>query len=122
EGHTDIGQNDPDGFSGGREELVTFLERAGARAAVFPMHEPDGYPRANDMVIAEAAASDGRLVAFARLGPRAEPVAEAERCLEAGAVGLKLHPRAERFTLDEPGVDDIVALADERRLPVIVHA
>src|SRR4051794_2739152 len=86
------------------------------------MHEPGGYPRPNDMVIAAAAASDGRLVAFARLDPRSDPVAEAERCLEAGAVGLKLHPRAERFTLDEPGVDDIVALAAERLLPVIVHA
>lgn len=120
--HTHIGSNDPDGFSCSSEELKAALERAGARAAVFPMHEPDGYPAANDRVIAEAAASDGRLVAFARLDPKADPVAEAERCLEAGALGLKLHPRAEQFTLDAPGVDEIFALAGERRLPVIVHA
>jgi hypothetical protein len=49
-------------------------------------------------------------------------VAEARRCLDAGAVGIKLHPRAERFTLHEPAVRDIVALAHERRVPVLIHA
>jgi Amidohydrolase len=33
-----------------------------------------------------------------------------------------LHPRAERFSLRDPSADRIVALAHERRLPVIVHA
>ena len=120
--HTHIGDNDPDGYSSSRDELVEALERADARAVVFAMHEPEGYPPANDKVIAEAASSKGRLVPFCRLDPRADPVAEAERCLAAGARGLKLHPRAEQFTLDEPGVDDIFALAEERGLCVIVHA
>jgi uncharacterized protein len=120
--HTHIGHNDPDGYSSSRGELVEALERADARAVVFAMHEPEGYPPANDTVIAEAASSDGRLVPFCRLDPRAGPVAEAERCLAAGARGLKLHPRAEQFTLDEPGVDEIFALAEERGLCVMVHA
>jgi predicted TIM-barrel fold metal-dependent hydrolase len=120
--HTHIGANDPDGFSATTSDLVAALERADARGVVFPMHEPDGYPRANDMVIAEAAKSDGRLVPFCRLDPRADPVAEAERSLAAGARGLKLHPRAERFTLDAPGVEEIFALAAERRLCIMIHA
>ena len=42
------------------EELIDGLKLAGARGAfVFPMHEPDGYPRANDMVIAAAAGATG---------------------------------------------------------------
>lgn len=53
---------------------------------------------------------------------RAGAVAEAKRCLAAGARGLKLHPRAEGFTLDHPEVERLVALADERRLPIMVHA
>ena len=61
--HTHIGANDPDGFSCTRAELVDYLEHLDASAFVFPMHEPDGYPAANDMVAAEAAASDGRLFA-----------------------------------------------------------
>ncbi len=73
-------------------------------------------------MIDEAAASNGRLLALARLDPGDAPVAEAERALAAGARGLKLHPRAEGFTMAHPEVEAIVALADERRLPVIIHA
>ena len=40
--HTHIGFNDPDGFSCSTEQLSAALERIGARAFVFPMHEPDG--------------------------------------------------------------------------------
>ena len=121
--HTHIGSNDPDGFRCSRQQLVGALERIDARAFVFPMHEPDGYRAANDMVIDEAAASDGRLFAFCRLDPHSEdPLEEAGRALERGARGIKLHPRAEHFTLDHPGLERVFALADERRLPVLVHA
>jgi uncharacterized protein len=120
--HTHIGADDPDGMRQTPEQLLANLARADARAVVFPMHEPDGYPPANDRVLEAAAASDGRLVAFCRLDPRADAVAEAHRCLDAGAKGIKLHPRAERFTLSEPVVREIVALAHERRVPVLIHA
>jgi uncharacterized protein len=121
--HTHIGSHDPDGFHCSRAELVRALERIDARAFVFPMHEPDGYRAANDMVIDEAAATDGRLIAFCRLDPHSEdPLAEAERALDRGARGIKLHPRAEQFTLDHPGLRGVFALADERRIPVLVHA
>jgi uncharacterized protein len=120
--HTHIGSNDPDGYRCTREELVEALERADARAIVFPMHEPDGYPPANDMILAEAAATGGRLFPFCRLNPHDEPVAEARRCLAAGARGIKLHPRAENFTLDHPRLEGVFALADEHRLPVLCHA
>ena len=121
--HTHIGRNDPDGMRQSPEELLTLLELAHARGAfVFPMHEPDGYPPANDEVMEVARGSGGMLIPFCRLDPHEDPVAEAERCLDAGARGIKLHPRAEQFTLDHPGVRAVVALASERRLPVLIHA
>ena len=120
--HTHTGANDPDGFSCSVDELTAALELAGARGVVFTMHEPDGYPAANDRVLAEADASEGRLVAFCRVDPHRDAVAEAERCLERGARGIKLHPRAERFDFDHPGVEPLFALAGERRLPVMIHA
>jgi len=122
--HTHLGQNDPDGMKQAPEQLLGVLALADARGAfVFPMHEPDGYPTANDFVIEAAAASDGRLIPFCRIDPHAAaPVAEAERCLAKGARGIKLHPRAENFTLDHPQARKLVALANERRLPVLVHA
>jgi uncharacterized protein len=120
--HTHIGADDPDGVRQTPQELLAVLARARARAVVFPLHEPAGYPPANDRVLQAAAASGGRLVAFCRVDPHADAVAEARRCLDAGARGIKLHPRAERFTLSEPAVRDIVALAHERRVPVLIHA
>jgi predicted TIM-barrel fold metal-dependent hydrolase len=121
--HTHIGRNDPDGFKQSPEQLIGVLERAGARGVTFPSHEPGGYPEANDAAIEAARGSGGRLVAYCRIDPRAgDPVAEATRCLDAGARGIKFHPRAERFTLSEPGVREVVAVAHERRVPVLIHA
>jgi predicted TIM-barrel fold metal-dependent hydrolase len=122
--HTHLGFNDPDGMKQSGEELVAALHAAGAHGAfTFPFHEPDGYRAANDDVLAEArAAPDGLLVPFCRVNPHDSPVPEAERSLAAGAKGIKLHPRAEAFTLDHPTVRSIVALANERSLPVLIHA
>jgi uncharacterized protein len=121
--HTHLGQNDPDGMSQTPEQLLERLELAHARGAfVFPMHEPDGYPEANDAVIEAAKQADGLLVPFCRINPHEDPVAEAERSLARGARGIKLHPRAENFTLDHPGVRPLIALANERTLPVLIHA
>jgi uncharacterized protein len=120
--HTHLGQNDPDGYKCTREQLVAALESVDASAFVFPMQEPDGYPPANDMVIAAAAASGGRLFPLCRLDPNADPLAELRRCLDAGARGIKLHPRAEGFTLHHPALAEVFALADAERLPILCHA
>jgi uncharacterized protein len=122
--HTHIGQNDPDGRKATPDEILGGLDAAGhRRAMLFAMHEPDGYTAANDAVLAAAAASEGRFVALARIAPNADgAVAEAERCLEAGATGFKLHPRSDAFGLPHPVVEQVVALAHERRAPVLFHA
>lgn len=120
--HTHIGHADPDGVRMSAEGLTAALARAGARGVVFPMQEPGGYPAANERVREAAAASAGRLVPFCRVDPAAAPLAEARRSLDAGARGIKLHPRAERFTLAHPAVARLVALAEERCVPVLVHA
>ena len=122
--HTHIGQNDPDGRKATAEEIVGGLDQAGhRRALVFAMHEPDGYAPANDEVLRAAGASGGRLVPLARVSPHHEDaVAEARRCLEAGARGFKLHPRSDDFQLPHPAVEEVVALAHAHRLPVLFHA
>ena len=120
--HTHLGANDPDEYRCTREELVERLERIDARAIVFPMHEPDGYPPANDKVIAASEASGGRLFPFCRLDPGDRPLEEARRALDAGARGIKLHPRAEGFTLHHPELQPVFELAHERRLPILCHA
>jgi len=122
--HTHLGANDPDGMSQAPDELLRTLAAARARGAfVFPMHEPAGYPAANDMVIEAAAQSSGRLTPFCRVSPNGgDAIAEAQRALDAGARGIKLHPRAEAFTLDHPAIRGLAAIAHERRLPILIHA
>lgn len=120
--HTHTGSNDPDGFKCTADQLVAGLDAAGARAVVFTTQEPDGYPAANDRVLAEADVSGGKLVPFCRLDPAADPLRELERCLERGAKGIKLHPRAERFRLADERLEPVYALANDRRLPVLTHA
>jgi predicted TIM-barrel fold metal-dependent hydrolase len=120
--HTHFGRNDPDGYRQEPEELLMTMELANARAVTFPMHEPHGYATANDEGMAAAAASEGRLVAFCRVDPHNDALAEATRCLDAGARGIKLHPRAEQFAMDEPAVANLVELAEERRVPILIHA
>lgn len=120
--HTHVGEHDPDTTRCTPAQLLAHVVEADARAAVFPLQEPDGYRGPNAATLAAAASSEGRLVAFARLDPHDHPLAEAQRCLEGGARGIKLHPRAERFALDAPALDEVWALAHEQRLPVLVHA
>ena len=120
--HTHIGANDPDGFKQTPGELIARLDAAGARGVVFPMHEPAGYADANDAVLQAVAENAGKLTAFCRVDPHDDAVAEARRALDAGASGVKLHPRAERFALSQPAIRELVALAHERRVPILIHA
>ena len=123
--HTHLGHDDPDGYEATPEEIVAGLDRAGQRRAlIFPMQEPGGYPPANDAAIAAARGSDGRLEALARVDPNLgdDALAEAERCLAAGACGIKLHPRSDAFDMPHPVVERIVAFAAEHRAPVLFHA
>jgi predicted TIM-barrel fold metal-dependent hydrolase len=124
--HTHLGENDPDGMKQTPEELLAVLRSAGAVGAfTFPMHEPGGYPPYNDMVIeaAQSAPTQPMLIPFCRVSPNTgDAPAEALRALAAGARGIKLHPRAEQFTLDHPAVRELAAIAAERELPILVHA
>jgi predicted TIM-barrel fold metal-dependent hydrolase len=121
--HTHVGQNDPDGFKQTPEQLLEALAVVGAKGLVFPMHEPAGYTEANDFVMRAAAESGGRLRALCRVQPKDDGcVEEARRCLDAGVNGIKLHPRAEQFTLSEPSVRELVAAAHERKATVLIHA
>ena len=120
--HTHLGCADPDGSCFDVDELSGALAAVDGRAVVFPLAEPSGYRAANDRTLAAAQTAEGRLVAFCRVDPHSGAVGELERAVGRGAAGIKLHPRAERFGLDDPAVRGIFDFANERRLPIIVHA
>ena len=122
--HVHLG-HDIDGFRGDYEELEAIQRRYGiSRAFMFCLDEPDRHPSfraANDRTLAHAARANGRLLPFVRLDLTEEPVEEAVRCLDLGARGIKLHPRAQRFMLNDDRLAPIFELAADRRVPILIH-
>jgi predicted TIM-barrel fold metal-dependent hydrolase len=122
--HVHLG-NDIDGTIGHYEELESIMDRYGAsRCFMFCLDEPDRHPgfrAANDRTLEYGARSNGRMIPFVRLDLIESPIDEAERCLDLGARGIKLHPRAQKFALDDGRLDPVFALAAERRVPILIH-
>lgn len=122
--HTHTGDQDLDGVVGRAEDLLAALAEAGQSGAVVSSNQnPAGYREANDRVLAEAGASDGRIIPFLRVDPNDSGAsAEVERSLAAGHRGIKLHPRAESFRLDNSGLLTIAGIAAEHGVPLLFHA
>src|SRR5438132_3506472 len=122
--YTHLG-DDIDGMRGRFDELLGIMDAYGVSGAfVFCMDEPDRHPSfraANDRTLAVAERSDGRLIPFVRLDLSEGPIEEARRCLDRGARGIKLHPRAQGFLLNDERLAPVFALAAERRVPILIH-
>jgi uncharacterized protein len=122
--HVHLG-HDIDGMVGIYEDLERIGDRYGiARCFMFCMDEPDRHPAfqaANDRTLEYARRSEGRLIPFVRLDLGERPIVEARRCLDAGARGIKLHPRAQRFLLNDERLAPVFELAAERRVPILIH-
>ena len=122
--HLHLG-TDIDGMLGDEDALETVMDRYGiSRAFMFCLDEPDRHPAfsaANDRTLAFAERSNGRLIPFVRLDLNESPIEEATRCLDAGARGIKLHPRAQRFTAHDERLAPVFELAAERRVPILIH-
>src|SRR4051794_41544408 len=107
---------------GDYDQLLALMGRYGiSRAFMFCLDEPDRHPAfraANDRTLAFAARSEGRLIPFVRLDLNETPQEEARRCLDAGARGIKLHPRAQKFTAADERLGPVFELAAERRGPI----
>src|SRR5437763_11112623 len=122
--HTHLG-TDIDGMIGRPDELLGGMERYGiSRAFMFRLDEPDRHPgfrAGNDRTLEFAAGSEGRFIPFVRLDLGEGPIEEARPCLDLGARGIKLHPRAQKFLLNDERLSPIFELAAERRVPVLIH-
>src|SRR5262249_12686563 len=112
-------------MTGDYDALLETMDRYGvSRAFVFCLDEPDRHPSftaANDRTLAFAERAGGRLVPFVRLDLNESPLEEAARALDAGARGIKLHPRAQGFTATDERLGPVFALAAERRVPILIH-
>jgi predicted TIM-barrel fold metal-dependent hydrolase len=122
--HTHLGE-DIDGMRGRPDEMLAMFDEVGITGSfTFCLDEPDRIPAftaANDRTLAYAAESADRIVPFVRLDLDQDPVEEANRCLDLGAGGIKLHPRAQGFSLGDERLDAVFALAVERGVPILIH-
>jgi predicted TIM-barrel fold metal-dependent hydrolase len=122
--HVHLG-HDIDGMTGVYEDLDRINDRYGiSRCFMFCMDEVDRHPAfraANDRTLAYAERSGGRLIPFVRLDLSEEPIEEATRCLDLGARGIKLHPRAQRFQLNDERLTPVFELAADRGVPILIH-
>ena len=122
--HVHLG-HDIDGMTGVYEDLERINERYGvSRCFMFCMDEVDRHPAfraANDRTLAYAERSDGHLIPFVRLDLSEEPIEEATRCIDLGARGIKLHPRAQRFLLNDERLTPVFELAADRNVPILIH-
>jgi predicted TIM-barrel fold metal-dependent hydrolase len=122
--HLHLG-HDIDGMIGDYDQLEQVMARYGiSRAFMFCLDEPDrhpGFSAANDRTLEFARRSDGRLIPFVRLDLNESPIEEANRCLDLGARGIKLHPRAQKFTATDERLGPIFEISAERRVPILIH-
>ena len=110
----------------GHGHAARLLDQADARrAVVFPLHDPERVPAyrvPNDRVLGWAARPTGGSSPSAGSIPPMIRCREADRCLERGARGIKLHPRAQSFAFADGVADGIFALAEQARVPILIHA
>src|SRR5919201_5071155 len=122
--HVHLG-DDIDGMRGTYEQLDEGMKAYGiSRCFMFCMDEPDRHPafRApNDRTLAFAERSGGRMIPFVRLDLTESPIEEANRCLDRGARGIKLHPRAQGFALNDERLAPVFELAATREVPILIH-
>ncbi|MBI4173014.1 MAG: amidohydrolase family protein [Actinobacteria bacterium] len=122
--HVHLG-HDIDGMVGEPDELLAIQSRFGITGSfMFCLDEHDRHPgfrAANDRTLAFARRSEGALIPFVRLDLAESPLEEALRCLELGARGIKLHPRAQGFLFDDVRLAPVFELAGDRGVPVLVH-
>src|SRR5213079_3779637 len=122
--HTHLG-TDIDGMMGMYDDLEQGMQKYGiSRCFVFCLDEPDRHPgfrAGNDRTLAYAERSGGKLIPFVRLDLAEDPIGEAVRCLDRGARGIKLHPRAQKFLLNDDRLAPVFELAAERRVPILIH-
>ena len=104
--------------------LVRVMDRLGVRSLLVSHMQCTSVHarRGNDEVLEAMRAFPERILGYVVVSPaEGDPAAEVERCLANGFTGLKLHSSS-GFAYTDPVFAGAFAIANERRLPVLLHA
>ncbi len=121
-------------FMAGPKPFLEFLDAAGIeRAALINYPSPDlmGFTaEVNAWCVRYCAEAPDRLIPFGSVHPRftSDPAGETERILDLGVRGLKVHPPHQLFQVNAyraggpgEGIGEVYRVAQERRIPVMIH-
>ena len=124
DGHATIGANrevslSPDDLLASMDELGIDVALISPPEPMIPLRNREG----NELVTAAAAASGGRLLAYAVASPwlGAEALDELRRAQDAGARALKLDPGLQGFDLLDALVDPLLEFAADAAWPIYIR-
>ena len=123
--HTHLG-TDIDGMVGIYEDLERGMEKYGiSRCFMFCLDEPDRHPgfrAGNDRTLAFARALKRKDDPLRPPGPRGGSDRRGDADASTSArKGIKLHPRAQKFLLNDERLSPIFELAADRKVPILIH-
>ena len=106
--------------------MVARMDRLGIRACVAAHHSSIGpdFKYGNDEVLRAMTDFPGRIYGYATVNPNypeAEVVAELDRCISAGMVGVKIHPDSHQCMIDDEKYRPVWEFANEHHLPLLSH-
>jgi predicted TIM-barrel fold metal-dependent hydrolase len=121
-------------FQASPDAFLRYMDACGLeRAALINYVSPDvmGFTsEVNDWCARYASAAPDRLIPFGSVHPRftKDPAAETRRVIDLGIRGLKIHPPHQLFAVNDyrtggpgAGVGDVLRVAEECRIPVMIH-
>ncbi|MCX6375768.1 MAG: amidohydrolase family protein [Armatimonadetes bacterium] len=106
--------------------MVAQMDRLGIKACVAAHHSAIGPDQTygNDEVLRAMADFPGRIYGYATVSPNypaQEIIAELERCISGGMVGVKIHPDLHGCNVDDAKYAPVWEFANERALPLLSH-
>lgn len=106
---------------GSLEDVSGSLARAGAeRFVLLPVSGRRERVAELNRWAARAAAAQAQIIPFGTLHPKGAVAADLGLLLELGLKGVKLHPFIQRFSLEDPEAEALLALVEGSGLPVLM--
>lgn len=118
--HVHVGV-DADGESQELAALERSMSESGIeRAVVFPFNDRSDVLIERSEQLRASVAHDDRFIPLIRFDPKSANENEVRRVI-AGYAGIKLHPNAQDFDIEDPEVLWVYELAHELELPILFH-
>lgn len=121
--HTHIGL-DKSGYKVTIKNLINELKKTEIDKCIsFPLNDPfdKTFKRPNNLIWKAYKTYPKKIIPFFRLNPHSKWKEEFDRCAKMGFRGIKLHPASQDFSLSMPQIKEICKLAENERLPLIIH-